>query len=148
MLQQTVMAADTNLAEGLALKLRWTERVEKSLMDLEGMRKLTEFNMEGQAMSHLKALMRKTASRCLLLTRREKKFNLRRLHGHAMAQVVSRQPIAAEAWVRARVSPCEICCRQSGTGTGFSPSSSVIPCQYIIPPSLSKLTSSGECVIC
>jgi hypothetical protein len=37
---------------------------------------------------------------------------------------------------------------QSGTGAGFSPSSSVFPCQYIIPPSLSKLISSGECVIC
>jgi hypothetical protein len=36
---------------------------------------------------------------------------------------------------------------QSGTGTGFS-SSSVFPCQCIIPPSLSKLVSSAECVIC
>jgi len=40
--QQTVLAAETHLAEGLALKLRCTEKVEKSLMDLEGMRKLTE----------------------------------------------------------------------------------------------------------
>jgi hypothetical protein len=37
---------------------------------------------------------------------------------------------------------------QSGAGTGFSQSSSVFPCQYIIPLSLSKLISSGECVIC
>jgi hypothetical protein len=42
--------------------------VEKSLMDLEGMCKLNESNMEGQIMLHLKALMRKTASRCLLHT--------------------------------------------------------------------------------
>jgi hypothetical protein len=37
--------------------------------------------------------------------------------GRAMAQVVSRRPITAEARVRARVNPCGICCGQSGTGT-------------------------------
>jgi hypothetical protein len=68
--------------------------------------------------------------------------------GRAMAQVVSRWPLIAETRVRARVNPCGICCGQSGTGTGFSPSSSGFPCQYIIPLSLSKLISSGECVIC
>jgi hypothetical protein len=61
-----------------------------------------------------------------------------------MTQVVSRRPLTAEARVRARVNPCGIFGGQSGTETGFSPSSSVFPCQYIIPPSLSKLTSSGE----
>jgi hypothetical protein len=64
-----------------------------------------------------------------------------------MAHVVSRRPLTAEAWVRARVNPCRICGGQSGTGTGFSQSSSVFPC-HIIPPSLSKLVSSAECVIC
>jgi hypothetical protein len=44
---------------------------------------------------------------------------------HAMAQAVSRQPLIAEAWVRAHVSPCGICGGQSGTGTGFSPVSIV-----------------------
>jgi hypothetical protein len=68
--------------------------------------------------------------------------------GRAMAQVVSRRPLTVEARVRARVNPCGIYGGQSGTGTGFSPSSSVFPCQCIIPPSLSKLISSGECVIC
>jgi hypothetical protein len=50
--------------------------------------------------------------------------------GRVMAQVVSRRPIAAEARVRARVNPCEICGGQSGTGTNFSPSSSVFPSIY------------------
>jgi hypothetical protein len=61
------MAAETHLAEGLALKLRRAEKVEKSLMDLEGIRKLTESKIEGQAMLPLNTLIRNTASRCLLL---------------------------------------------------------------------------------
>jgi hypothetical protein len=48
----------------------------------------------------------------------------------AVAQVVSRRSLSAEAWVRARVNPCGIRGGQSGTGTGFSTSSSVFPCQY------------------
>jgi hypothetical protein len=47
-----------------------------------------------------------------------------------MSQVVSRRPLTAEARVRARVNPCGIYGGQSGIGTGFSPSSSVLPCQY------------------
>jgi hypothetical protein len=48
-----------------------------------------------------------------------------------MAQVVSRRPLTAEARVHARVNPYGIYGGQSGTGTGFSSSSSVFPCQYL-----------------
>jgi hypothetical protein len=51
-------------------------------------------------------------------------------HGRAMAQVVSRRPLTAEARIRTRVNPCGICGGQSGTGTGLSPNYSVFPCQY------------------
>jgi hypothetical protein len=47
-----------------------------------------------------------------------------------MAQVVSRRPLTAEARVCSRVSQCEVCGAESGTGTAFSQSSSVFPCQY------------------
>jgi hypothetical protein len=43
-----------------------------------------------------------------------------------MAQVVSRRPLTEEARFRTRVNPCGIYGGQSGTGTGFSPSSSVL----------------------
>jgi hypothetical protein len=50
--------------------------------------------------------------------------------GRAMSQAVSRQPLTAEVRVRFRVNPRGICGGQSGTGTGFSPSTSVFPCQF------------------
>jgi hypothetical protein len=52
------------------------------MIDLEGMRKLTESKMEGQAMLHLEALIIKTASRWLLLTWRGRKFNLTKIYSY------------------------------------------------------------------
>jgi hypothetical protein len=50
--------------------------------------------------------------------------------GRAMAQAVSRRPPTAEAWAQSRFGPCGICGGQSGIDTGFSPSTSVFPCQF------------------
>jgi hypothetical protein len=49
----------------------------------------------------------------------------------AMDQAVSRRPLAAEARIRSRVSPCGVCGGQSGTGTGFSPSCRFSPVNFI-----------------
>jgi hypothetical protein len=48
----------------------------------------------------------------------------------AMALAVSRRPPTAEARVQFRVGPCGMCGGQSGTGTGFFPSTSVLPRQF------------------
>jgi hypothetical protein len=37
-----------------------------------------------------------------------------------MAEAVGRRPLTAQAGLRSRVSPCEICVGRNGTGTGFS----------------------------
>jgi hypothetical protein len=62
-----------------------------------------------------------------------------------MAQAVSRRPFTAESWVHAQVSPCG---EQSGTGTGFSPSSLVLPCQYHSTIVLHTHISSGGWTVC
>ena len=55
--------------------------------------------------------------------------------GRVMAQAVSCQPLAAEAGAQCKAIPWGICGGQSGTGTGFSQSTSVSPVG-IIPPML------------
>jgi hypothetical protein len=50
--------------------------------------------------------------------------------GRAMAQAVSRRPHTAEARVRPLLSLYGISGGQSGTGTGFSPSTWVFSCQF------------------
>jgi hypothetical protein len=47
-----------------------------------------------------------------------------------MAQAVSRQLLTAEARVSTPVSPCGTCGGQSGIGTGFPSSFSVLPRLY------------------
>jgi hypothetical protein len=47
-----------------------------------------------------------------------------------VAHEANRRPFTAEAWVRSLTSPCEICGRQTGSGTGFSPSTFVFLSQY------------------
>jgi hypothetical protein len=47
-----------------------------------------------------------------------------------MVQAVSRQPLTVAVRVRPQVTACGILVGQSGTGTGFPPSSSAVTCQY------------------
>jgi hypothetical protein len=61
-------------------------------------------------------------TRSVVATSDMRQLGLRTKVGRAMAQAVSRQPLAAETRVRAPVSPCGICGGQSGTETVFSPS--------------------------
>jgi hypothetical protein len=69
--------------------------------------------------------------------------------GRAMAQAVSRRPLTSEARVRSRVSPCGIYGGQSGTGTGFPPSTSVFPCQCLFTgaPLLEKTKKKKTLII-
>jgi hypothetical protein len=46
-----------------------------------------------------------------------------------VAQAVSPGTLTAEVWVRSQVSPRKVCGEQCNIGTGFSPITSVLPCQ-------------------
>ena len=63
-----------------------------------------------------------------------------------MAQAVSRRPLTAEARVRYRVSPRGFCCGRRGTGTGFTPSTSVFPFQFhsTSAPLLAKMKNTNH----
>jgi len=47
-----------------------------------------------------------------------------------MAQAVIRRPFTAKGQVRFQLSSREDCGGKNDTGTSFSPSNSVFPCQY------------------
>jgi hypothetical protein len=49
-----------------------------------------------------------------------------------MAQAVSRRPLTAEVRVLSQVFPCGIYGRQNGSGTGFSPVTSVFPVSAVL----------------
>jgi hypothetical protein len=49
--------------------------------------------------------------------------------GRAMTRAISRRPRTAAAWIRAQVNPVGFVVDKVA-GTGFSPISSVFPCQY------------------
>ena len=66
----------------------------------------------------------------IILERQLQTARKRQSGGRAMAQAVSHRPLTAEARVRSRVGPGWICGGQSGTRTGFSPTTSVFPCQF------------------
>jgi hypothetical protein len=54
MLLQTAFSAETHLAAGLTLKIRFTVKVELSLIDLLGMCRLTESRVNEQQILTLK----------------------------------------------------------------------------------------------
>jgi hypothetical protein len=60
-----------------------------------------------------------------------------------MAQAVSRRPFNAEARVHDQESPSWICDEETETGRGFSPTSSVFPCQYHFAVAVNKHISGG-----
>ena len=61
----------------------------------------------------------------------------------AMSQADSRMFHTVETQVRFQFNPCEVCVGQSGSEEGFSPSNSVLSCQY--PSSITPYSSSSTC---
>jgi hypothetical protein len=82
MLLQTALAAETHLAEGLTLKLRCRVKVEKSLTDLVGMRRLTVSKTDEQLILPLKTLIRKRTSGFRLLKWSVKIYNLTKMSSY------------------------------------------------------------------
>jgi hypothetical protein len=70
--------------------------------------------------------------------------NNKKIHkDHDVAQAVTVRPLTSEARIHARVTSCGICDVQSGTGIGFSLSSSLFLSQYHFTVSLRTHISGG-----
>ena len=67
-------------------------------------------------------------ARSLFMLQRE--FQFYHYYTPVTTQAVSRRTLRAQCPVRTRIIPCGICGGQSGTGTGFPPSTPVFPCHY------------------
>jgi hypothetical protein len=61
------LVVETHLVDGLTLKAWLTTKVEKSLIILVGIRKVTVSNMEEQLILLVSTLIRKRALRCFCL---------------------------------------------------------------------------------
>jgi hypothetical protein len=66
----------------------------------------------------------------LLLLYLRNKCTVTKLINNQGGFAVSRRSLTTEPCVRSQVISCGICRERSGTGTGFSPSTSVFRCQY------------------
>jgi hypothetical protein len=65
------------------------------------------------------------------------------LSGRAMAHAVSCRPHTAKARLQSQARPPEVCGGKTGNGAGFSPSTSVFPCQHYYNKAL--YSSSWSC---
>ena len=49
---------------------------------------------------------------------------------HAVSQAVIRRPLTEKTRVKSHVSPCEICGGHSGSGSGFTVTTAILPYDY------------------
>jgi hypothetical protein len=67
--------------------------------------------------------------------------------GRTMALAVSRRPLMSKVRILSHISPCEICGGHSGTGKGFSLSTSIFPCQFKFTNILYSSSSTNDSYI-
>jgi hypothetical protein len=97
----------------------WFLREEKDQSYAQGYTLTWSFQIYGNERAMRKRLLRLIQN--FLFCNRQYKYR---------RKAVSRRPPTAEARVRSLVSPCGTWDGQSDTGTDFSPSTSVFPCQF------------------
>ena len=67
--------------------------------------------------------------------------------GRTMALAVSRRPLMSKVRILSHISPCEICGGHSGTGKGFSLSTSIFPWQFKFTNILYSSSSTNDSYI-